>query len=144
MNFEQTVDYIVIGGGASGCVIANRLSANQGTGVLLLEAGAMDSDPGIHNLTGFVPLWGGDLDWKFVTVKQPGLGGRELTISQGKVIGGGSSIHAMMFVRGNRINFDQWKAWGMRVGAMRMYCPISRNRKTLTAELRITMGLVGL
>lgn len=112
MNFEQTVDYIVIGGGASGCVIANRLSANQGARVLLLEAGAMDSDPGIHNLTGFVPLWGGDLDWKFVTVKQPGLGGRELTISQGKVIGGGSSIHAMMFVRGNRINFDQWKALG--------------------------------
>ncbi len=112
MNFEHTVDYIVIGGGASGCVIVNRLSANQATTVLLLEAGARDSDPGIHNLTGFVPLWGGDMDWKFDTVEQPGLGGRKLTITQGKVIGGGSSIHAMMYVRGNRMNFDQWKALG--------------------------------
>jgi len=112
MGSEHTADYIVVGGGASGCVIANRLSSNKDNRVLLLEAGDMDTDPGIHNLTGFVPLWGGDLDWKFQTEEQPGLGGRGLTISQGKVMGGGSSIHAMMYVRGNKVNFDQWKAMG--------------------------------
>lgn len=112
MTTEQAFDYIVVGGGAAGCAVVNRLSANSAVKVLLLEAGGPDDDPGIHNLTGFVPLWGSNMDWQFSTEKQPGFNGRAVMIAQGKVLGGGSSIHAMMYVRGNRLNFDHWNALG--------------------------------
>ena len=108
----EKYDYIIVGAGASGCVIANRLSANPALKVLILEAGAADTDPGIHALGGFVPLWGGDYDWKFATETQKGMGGRQIIINQGRVIGGGTSINAMMYVRGNRRNYDQWNALG--------------------------------
>lgn len=108
----EKYDYIVVGAGASGCVIANRLSANPAFKVLILEAGAMDTHPGIHELGGFVPLWGSDYDWKFATEAQKGMGGRQIIINQGRVIGGGTSINAMMYVRGNRRNYDQWNALG--------------------------------
>ncbi|MFZ1402469.1 MAG: GMC family oxidoreductase N-terminal domain-containing protein [Anaerolineae bacterium] len=108
----EKYDYIIVGAGASGCVIANRLSANPALKVLILEAGATDTDPGIHALGGFVPLWGGDYDWKFATETQKGMGGRQIIINQGRVIGGGTSINAMMYVRGNRRNYDQWNALG--------------------------------
>ncbi len=112
MNFEESFDYIVVGAGATGCVIVNRLSANSNLKVLLLEAGGPDRDPAIHNLTGFLSLWGTDKDWQFLTVPQEGLNGRQIMITQGKVLGGGSSIHAMMYVRGNRRNFAQWAFLG--------------------------------
>jgi choline dehydrogenase len=107
-----TYDYIIVGAGASGCVVANRLSADGAARVLLLEAGPADNNDAIHQLGGFVSLWGSDLDWKVGTEAQPGLGGRSLVINQGRVMGGSTSINAMMFVRGNRRNFDQWAANG--------------------------------
>lgn len=112
MNVDQTFDYIIVGGGSAGCVLANRLSANSDRRVLLLEAGSADTDPRIYTMMGFVQLWGTDLDWQFMTEPQPGLNGRRIPYIQGKVLGGGSSIHAMMYVRGNRRNFDQWNALG--------------------------------
>lgn len=108
----EKYDYIIVGAGASGCVIANRLSANPALKILILEAGAVDAHPGIHELGGFVPLWGSDYDWKFATETQKGMGGRQIIINQGRVIGGGTSINAMMYVRGNRRNYDQWNAMG--------------------------------
>ena len=109
---NQSFDYIVVGGGATGCVLVNRLSANEDINVLLLEAGGPDSDSKIHDLNGFVQLWGSDVDWKFETEPQPGLNGRKIVINQGRVLGGSGSIHAMMYVRGNRLNYDQWKTQG--------------------------------
>jgi choline dehydrogenase len=72
----------------------------------------MDTDPNLHNLDGFVQLWGSDLDWQFSSEEQAALGGRKIIINQGKVMGGGSSINAMMHVRGNPRNYDHWSYLG--------------------------------
>jgi len=112
MNFEQTFNYIIVGAGSTGCVLANRLSSNRSIKVLLLEAGGPDTNPDIHTINTVPNLWGTDVDWFFTTEPQSGLNGRRITMNQGKVLGGGSSIHAMMYVRGNRRNFDLWNALG--------------------------------
>ncbi|MDJ0729653.1 MAG: GMC family oxidoreductase N-terminal domain-containing protein [Crocosphaera sp.] len=112
MDTGEAFDYIIVGSGATGCVLVNRLSANSDVKVLLLEAGGSDKDPNIENLTGFINLWGTEKDWQFLTEPQQGLKGRQIMISQGKVIGGSTSINAMMYVRGNRRNYDLWESLG--------------------------------
>lgn len=112
MNFEQAFDYIVVGAGSTGCVVVNRLSDNSDTQVLLLEAGGPDDNPNIHDMTGLLKLWGTELDWQLFTEEQPDLNGRKVMITQGKVVGGGSSVHAMMYVRGDRKDYDHWNFLG--------------------------------
>ncbi len=112
MTNQQSFDYIIVGSGATGCVVANRLSANPGTKVLVLEAGSLDTNPHIHDPGGFVQLWGSAVDWQFSTEAQPAMNGRQILINQGKVAGGSTSINAMMYVRGNRRTYDQWNALG--------------------------------
>jgi choline dehydrogenase len=109
---QGAFDYIIVGSGASGAVIANRLSAEAGLRVLVLEAGGADDSPAMKDPGGFVSLWGSAHDWQIQTAKQPGMAGRPLTINQGKVLGGSTSINAMMYVRGNRRNYDMWNALG--------------------------------
>ncbi len=111
-DFEHTFDYIVIGAGSSGCVIVNRLVTRSDARVLLLEAGGPDHNPDIHEPTSILKLWGSDLDWKYVTEPQSGLNGRQIMISRGKVLGGCSSLYAMIYVRGNRRDFDHWNFLG--------------------------------
>jgi len=105
-------DYIIVGSGSAGAVIANRLSADPSNRVLVLEAGPKDTSENIHEVTGFTKEWGGDLDWKIQTTEQPGLMGRSLTINQGRVLGGSTSLHAMMYVRGSRADYDLWESLG--------------------------------
>ena len=112
MKTLKSFDYIIIGAGASGCVMANRLSANPANRVLILEAGKNDESSDIKDIGGFVRLWNSDMDWAFSTSTQTNLGDRSITINQGKVLGGGTSLNAMMYVRGNRKNFDDWKSKG--------------------------------
>lgn len=112
MNANDSFDYIIVGGGAAGTILANRLSADLGRSVLLLEAGPADTNPDIADPARFIRLWGSDLDWKLETEPQPGLNNRKIIINQGRVLGGGASLNAMMYVRGNRANFDQWNARG--------------------------------
>jgi choline dehydrogenase len=114
MDFELEFDYIIVGAGAAGCVIAHRLIKNLGCRVLLLEAGNQDHNPAIHNtdIQSMTSLWGSDADWGYSTEPEPGLGDRQISIAQGKVLGGGTSINAMMYVRGNRRDYDRWKYLG--------------------------------
>jgi choline dehydrogenase len=107
MRDGEGFEYVVVGAGAAGCVLAARLTAG-GARVLLLEAGGADSDPRFQEMGKLAELWGSDADWKLATEPQAGLGGRGLVINQGKVLGGSTAINAMMYVRGNPRDYDRW------------------------------------
>jgi len=109
----QNADYVVVGAGSAGCVIANRLSADPGNSVVLLEAGGADRNPWIHVPGGFFKLvYHPTLSWGFQSEAEPGLGGRSQTWPRGKTLGGSSSINAMLYVRGQPDDFNRWQQLG--------------------------------
>lgn len=109
---NMTVDYIIIGAGSAGCVLANRLSANPAVSVLLLEAGGPDTKMEIHIPAAYTKLHGSSVDWGFWTEPQASLNGRRMYQPRGKTLGGCSSTNAMAYVRGNRLDYDEWAAFG--------------------------------
>ena len=101
-------DYVIVGGGTAGCVLANRLSANPAVRVLVLEAGSHDWHPLIHMPVGFAKMTSGPHTWGFATAPQRHANNREIPYAQARVIGGGSSINAEVFTRGNPVDYDRW------------------------------------
>jgi choline dehydrogenase len=105
-------DYIIVGAGTAGCVLASRLSEDRHTKVLLLEAGGADSKKEIHIPLAFSKLFRSEIDWNYSTEPEPHLDGRRLCWPRGKVLGGSSSMNAMIYIRGNPEDYDHWKALG--------------------------------
>ncbi len=113
-RLEGDFDYIVVGAGTAGCIVANRLSANPKNRVLILEAGGSDNWIWFHIPVGYLFAIGNPRsDWMFRTEPEAGLNGRSLAYPRGKVIGGSSAINAMISMRGQAADYDHWRQLGL-------------------------------
>jgi choline dehydrogenase len=108
----DSYDYVIVGAGSAGCVLANRLSADPTISVLLIEAGGRDISPNIKIPAAFAKQFHTRLDWDYATEPEPHVDGRSLYIPRGKGLGGCSSMNAMLYVRGRPIDYDGWAAQG--------------------------------
>ena len=105
-------DYVIVGAGSAGCVLANRLSEDPDCSVCLVEAGPPDTEDGLHIPVAFSQLYKTPFDWDFATEPEPALDGRSVYLPRGRVLGGSSSLNAMIYIRGNRRDYDEWRDLG--------------------------------
>jgi choline dehydrogenase-like flavoprotein len=105
---ELEYDYVIVGAGSAGCVLAGRLTEDEDVSVALLEAGSEDTRPEIHIPAAFPALFKSSWDWDLLGEQEPGLDNRRLYLPRGRMLGGCSSINAMIYIRGNRLDYDEW------------------------------------
>ncbi|BAU31051.1 GMC family oxidoreductase [Microcella alkaliphila] len=123
---SNTYDYIVVGAGAAGCAVAHRLTEDPDVSVLLLEAGGRDSSFLVHIPVGFTKLTGPKVNWGYETVPQAQLNNREMWYPQGRLLGGSTSINAMIYIRGNRHDYDRWAELGNHEWGFEQVLPFFR------------------
>jgi choline dehydrogenase-like flavoprotein len=140
-------DYVIVGGGSAGCVMAARLSEMADAKVLLLEAGPSDKNPYIHMPCGFFKMTGGPLTWGYKTAPASHAGGRQMVYPQGRVLGGGSSINAQVYTRGAPEDYDHWAKedgcanWSW--AALKSYFVKSEDNDRLNGDLHGKGGPLG-
>ena len=144
---DRGYDYVIVGGGSAGCVLAARLTEDSAARVLLLEAGGKDNHPLIHMPVGFAKMTTGPHTWGFTTAPQVHANNREIPYAQARVIGGGSSINAEVFTRGHPTDYDRWaqdegcEGWGF--ADIRKYFIRSEGNTILSGDWHGTDGGLG-
>jgi choline dehydrogenase-like flavoprotein len=139
-------DYVIVGGGSAGCVLAARLSEDPSASVCLIEAGGRDTNPLIHMPVGFAKMTTGPLTWGLVTAPQRHANNREIPYAQARVLGGGSSINAEIFTRGHPSDYDRWEtegADGWSFKDVRKYFLRSEGNAILSGDWHGTDGPLG-
>jgi choline dehydrogenase len=144
---EERVDFVIVGGGSAGCALANRLSADPATTVLVLEAGRPDAilDPFIHMPAALpIPIGNRLYDWKYESEPEPHLNNRRIYHARGKVLGGSSSINGMIFQRGNPLDYERWAADpGMETWSYAHCLPYFKRMETCLAGADEWRGVSG-
>ncbi len=141
---SETVDYCIVGSGPAGCVLASRLTEDSRSSVMLLEAGPSDSHPFLHIPAAFIFAYRDTrYNWQYRSEPEPNLGNRALLVTQGKVLGGSSSINGMLHVRGQKEEFDEWARSGCRGWSYDELLPYFRKAETYRGKARTARSLRG-
>ena len=131
MADSETFDFVIVGAGSAGCVLANRLTENGGTTVLLLEYGGSDRSVLVQMPSALsIPMNRPRYNWGYASEPEPHLDGRRINTPRGKVLGGSSSINGLVYVRGNPLDFDRWQEEGARGWAYRDVLPYFKRSET--------------